>query len=104
MSYGRIGNKLLQRERLILLEIGADKIDSASVFVDYLNEVYGFSKSSVWYNLNRLKGRGLLDFASRDNPGRRLELTCEGLSLLPGMAQERRELMDAYSMGVLART
>ncbi len=91
--------RLLQREELILLEIGNDRIDSASAFVDYMHESYGFSKSSVWYNLNRLKEKGILDFASRDSPGKSLELTGMGRASLPIVAQERRYLMTAYSSG-----
>ncbi len=90
-------DKLLQRERLILLEIGDDRIDSASAFVDYMHEVYSFSKSSVWYNLNRLKCKGLLDFASRAEPGKLLELTESGRGYLSGGVLEKRELLGRYS-------
>ncbi len=72
-------SRLIQREQLIVLEVGRDEIDSASAFVDYINSEYGFSKSSVWYNLNRLKEKGMLDFANRDEIGKPLVLTSGGL-------------------------
>lgn len=71
-----------KREQLVLLEIDIDKIDSASGFVDYMRSSYGFSKSSLWYNLNRLKEKGMLDFASREEPGKFLALTRQGLRTL----------------------
>lgn len=70
--------KLSKREQLVILEIGGDQIDSASGFVNYMSEAYGFSKSSVWYILNRLKEKHIVDFASKDEPGKRLELTDGG--------------------------
>lgn len=92
-----IGVKLLRREKLILIEIGRDEIDSASAFVDYMQEVYGFSKSSVWYNLNRLREKGVLDFASKDAPGKRLGLTGAGAAALPGLFRDKREIMERFS-------
>lgn len=96
-----IEGKLLGREKLILIEIGRDEIDSASAFVDYMHEVYGFSKSSVWYSLNRLKGKGMLDFASRDAPGKRLGLTGTGMAALPSVFQERKEIMQVFGGGAM---
>ena len=72
--------RLSQRERLIVMEIGLDSIDSASAFVSYINESYGFSKSSVWYNLNRLKEKGAVDFATKEEPGKQLMLTKAGVA------------------------
>jgi DNA-binding PadR family transcriptional regulator len=71
-------SRLTKREQLVVLEIAGDPIDSASAFVSYISESYGFSKSSVWYNLNRLKEKGVLDFATRDEPGKTLTLTKQG--------------------------
>lgn len=93
--------RLLRRELLILLEIGKDRIDSASSFVDYMHGEYGFSKSSLWYNLNRLKEKGFLDFATRDNPGRVLKLSERGVGTLPVAEHERRELASMYSMATM---
>ncbi|MDE1857401.1 MAG: hypothetical protein KGH98_04995 [Candidatus Micrarchaeota archaeon] len=74
--------KLSKREQLIVLEIGSDRIDTASGFVNYMEESYGFSKSSVWYNLNRLKEKKVLDFASKERHGEPLALTKAGMSSL----------------------
>ncbi len=73
------GLKLTEREQLVLIEIGKDKIDSASSFVSYISEEYGLSKSSAWYVLNRLKDKGIVDFASKDELGKPLALTAYGL-------------------------
>ncbi|MCW6159889.1 MAG: hypothetical protein LVQ95_02255 [Candidatus Micrarchaeales archaeon] len=76
----KVAAGLSQRERLIVMEIGLDSIDSASSFVGYMSESYGFSKSSVWYNLNRLKEKNVLDFATKDEPGKLLALTKVGVA------------------------
>lgn len=73
-----------------MFEIGRDRIDSASSFVNYVYEVYGFSKSSVWYNLNRLKELGILDFANKDEVGKPLCLTRAGLNEMGGIALGNR--------------
>ncbi len=73
---------LTKRERLVMIEIGRDRIDTASAFVSYMSESYGFSKSSVWYNLKRLKDKDVLDFATKEEQGKPLTLTGRGLSLL----------------------
>ncbi len=78
-------SRLTKREQLLVLEIGEDAIDSASAFVTYMSDSYGFSKSSVWYNLNRLKQKGVLDFASKDEMGKPLGLTREGVAQLRSM-------------------
>lgn len=87
-------SRLTRREQLLVLEIGMDQIDSASSFVGYISEAYGFSKSSVWYNLNRLKEKGMVDFASRDEPGKTLSLTREGSCELRAMERTGARLED----------
>ncbi len=95
LDYGK--TRLLKKGQLILVEIGRDEINSASGFVDYLEEAYGFSKSSVWYDLNRLKELGLLDFATKESPGRRLSLTKEGLVELGRLGQQKHQIIDRFS-------
>ena len=94
--------RLIRREQLILAEVGVDRIDSASSFVDYLCESYGFSKSSVWYNLKSLKRKGVLDFATKEEPGKPLALTAEGLSQFTALGSERNMLMEAFSSKEIA--
>jgi hypothetical protein len=89
--------RLIRREQLILAEVGRDRIDSASSFVDYLCESYGFSKSSVWYNLKSLKKKGVLDFATKEEQGKPLALTEEGLVQLAAIGSKRNMLMEAFS-------
>jgi DNA-binding PadR family transcriptional regulator len=86
--------KLSRREQLILLEIGYDAIDSASAFVGYMSEEYGFSKSSLWYNLKRLKERKLLDFATKDEPGKTLVLTRRGAEQLRTLVSSGMRIED----------
>ena len=90
--------KLTQRELLVLAEIGDDAIDSASSFVSYMNESYGFSKSSVWYNLNKLRELGLLEF----EPGSELRLTANGIAKHTALGSERSRLIDLFSSRFLA--
>lgn len=94
--------KLSRREQLIMLEIGNDRIDTASSFVDYLQENYGFSKSSSWYCLNRLKEYGLAEFANRYDPGKPLRLTKEGLDQLNILEHMRNELITHFSTSFLS--
>ncbi len=93
---------LTKREQLILLEIGNDAIDSASAFVGYLSEEYGFSKSSVWYNLNRLKEKGILSFASKDEPGIPLVLTRKGIDHLHALISVGMRVEDFAEMPAVA--
>jgi len=94
VSAGR--SRLIQREQLFLVEIGKDAIDSASAFVEYISSEYGFSKSSIWYNLNRLKEKGLLDFASKDDIGKPLMLTQEGLVELGKLGQSKNQIVESF--------
>ena len=89
-------SKLTLREQLVIIEIGFDKIDSASSFVEYISESYGFSKSSVWYNLNRLKEKGLLDFATREEIGKALRLTAAGTSGFLMLEKSQKEIVERF--------
>ncbi len=88
---------LSERERLMVLEIGNDKIDSASCFVEYMSYTYGISKSSVWYCLNRLKESGFVDFANRAEQGKPLALTKRGTSELAHLEHERNVIVERFS-------
>ena len=94
--------RLTEREQLVILEIGSDTIDSASSFVGYISDTYSISKSSVWYLLNRLKEKEMLDFASRDEPGKPLKLTKIGRSALEGINANGKDLMARYESVSLA--
>ena len=76
------------REQLLVLEIDRDAIDSASSFVDYISDEYGISKSSVWYNLNCLKEKGVITFADRQHQGVPLMLTRKGVEQLTAVAMQ----------------
>ncbi len=89
--------KLNRREQLLILEIGRDRIDTASSFVDYINSSYGFSKSSAWYCLNKLKEQGLVEFANREELGRPLMLTKEGSLELCSIEKSKGELLSYFS-------
>ncbi|MEM0149840.1 MAG: hypothetical protein QXW10_03020 [Candidatus Micrarchaeaceae archaeon] len=99
VSAGR--SRLIQREQLLVLEIGRDAIDSASAFVEYISSEYGFSKSSVWYNLNRLKDKGIADFASKEDVGKPLMLTPDGLVELQVLEPLRGRIAEAFSMQMM---
>ncbi len=94
--------RLTEREQLVILEIGSDAIDSASSFVGYISDTYSISKSSVWYLLNRLKEKGMLDFASKDELGKPLRLTQLGRSTLEGINAKGKDLMARYESVSLA--
>lgn len=87
MVYGRSEKvpQLSDRERLLMREVGSDRIDSASIFVEYISSEYSISKSSVWYSLNSLKDKGIVQFADRYSMGEPLVLTGTGLELLSGI-------------------
>jgi hypothetical protein len=88
---------LSQREQLIILEVDRDVIDSASSFVDYISDEYGISKSSVWYNLNCLKEKGVIDFADKQHQGKPLMLTRNGAGQLDALARRRSAVLEAFS-------
>jgi len=91
--------KLTRRELLVLAEIGDDAIDSASSFVSYMSESYGFSKSSVWYNLNKLRELGLVEF----EPHKELRLTANGIMRHNSLGSNKTRLIDMFSSMFLER-
>ncbi len=86
-----------KREQLLVLEIDRDVIDSASSFVDYISDEYGISKSSVWYNLNCLKEKGVVSFADRLHPGEPLMLSRKGVEQLVALQGRRPSILEAFS-------
>jgi DNA-binding PadR family transcriptional regulator len=88
---------LTQREQLIMIEIGSDSIGSASSFVEYMSDSYSISRSSVWYILKRLKDKRLLYFATREDPGRSLELTKEGMERLRLVERSKSEILNYFA-------
>ncbi len=95
--------RFTEREQLMLIEIGKDVIDTASSFVNYMSEEYGFSKSSVWYVLNKLKSYGVVDFASKEEIGKGMSLTSRGLEQLRRMGPQRNTILDRFSDRFLCR-
>lgn len=93
--------KLGRREQLIMLEIEKDHIDTASSFVEYMEENYGFSRSSTWYCLNRLREQGLAEFANKEQMGKPLSLTKQGLAELGKLQVNRNELVNSFSNSFL---
>lgn len=89
--------KLSEREQLLLVEIGGDEIDTATSFVNYINEEYGFSKSAIWYNLNQLKQDGLVEFANKDETGKPLTLTKDGMRALDTLNVVKNALVERFS-------
>jgi len=77
------------KEEMLISEIGLDHITSATSFVDYIYEKYGFSKSGVWYTLKKLKQKGLIDFAEKGEEYKPLELTRTGISVVRSTVQAR---------------
>ncbi len=70
-----------EKELIIMTELGYDEIATATSFVDYLCEKYGFSRSSIWYNLKRLKEKDVLDFAQKGET-KPISLTRKGVGKL----------------------
>lgn len=89
--------KFSRREQLIMIEIDKDSIDTASSFVEYLKDNYGFSRSSSWYCLNNLKEQGVVAFANKDEMGKPLSLTKTGLEALSKLNTSRNELITHFS-------
>lgn len=105
MVYGRTEKFAFgERERLIILEIGNDRIDSASSFVEYISSEYSISRSSVWYTLNSLKDKGIVHFADRFSMGEPLVLTDTGLGVLPGIRSKHERQVPDHSIVMLNRT
>ncbi len=98
------GLMLTKREQLIMLEIGLDGISSASSFVEYMEESYRISRSSVWYALKRLKERNLIDFATRDEVGKSLGLTRHGRDALQVVERSKAEILKYFTGAVISET
>jgi DNA-binding MarR family transcriptional regulator len=85
-------------EQLIVLEIGRDRIDTANSFVEYICEMYALSKSTVWYNLKKLKESGTLTFATKEERGRMdLALTKRGIEMLKRIEPRRAQMESRFS-------
>ncbi|MGC8587232.1 MAG: hypothetical protein ACP5K9_03025 [Candidatus Micrarchaeia archaeon] len=78
-----------QKEEILVSEIGLDHITSATAFVDYVSDKYGFSRSGVWYTLKKLKQKGMVDFAEKGEQYRPLELTRSGIATVRSVVQAR---------------
>ena len=98
------GSRLTRREQLVIVEIGLDSIASASSFVEYMSDSYGFSKSSVWYILNRLKDKGIVDFATKGEPGKALGLTRPGREELQMVAASKNEILEHFTSKGIRQT
>ncbi len=96
------GVMLSRREQLIMLEIGVDSISSASSFVEYMEESYSISKSSLWYTLKRLKERNLIDFATKDEPGKSLVLTQQGRNCLSVVERSKIDILRYFTGTVVS--
>lgn len=96
------GVMLTRREQLVMIEIGIDSISSASSFVEYMEESYRISRSSVWYTLKRLKERNLIDFASRDELGKSLGLTRQGRECLQVVERSKTEILKYFTGAVVS--
>lgn len=84
-------------EQLIILEIGYDLIPSASSFTEYVSNIYGFSKSTVWYNLKNLKNKNVLNFATKINPKQILALTKKGIRHLGPIKKEKISIINYFN-------
>ncbi len=83
--------RLSEREQLFILEIGSDVIDSASRFVNYIDEIYGIAKSSSWYCLKKMKELSLLHFDSKvEHMSDGLFLTNRGKDILHSLIRTVR--------------
>ena len=87
------------KDEVILAEIGYDHITTATSFVEYLYEKYGFSKSSVWYNLKKMKKGAVLDFAEKGEEGKPLYLTRKGVEILRTRLSKKAAVVGRISMG-----
>ncbi len=90
----------VSKDMVILSEIGLDEMTSATPFVDFLHEKYGFSKSGVWYTLKKLKKEGLLDFTEKGEEYRPLKLTKSGLDCLRESLSRAREAGRRNGSGI----
>ncbi len=99
-----LGEMLTRREQLVMLEIGIDSIGSASSFVEYMSDSYRISRSSVWYLLKRLKEKNLLDFATKEEPGKSLELTKQGRECLMLVQRSKTDILEYFTGAALQQS
>ncbi len=95
---GEYNKKICNKcEQLIILEIGYDSIATASSFVTYISNVYGFSKSTIWYNLKNLKNKHILNFATRQDPKEYLSLTKSGARYFDIIQKQKLRITNYFN-------
>jgi predicted transcriptional regulator len=71
-------NRRLNEKEKIILEEAAKNNTNVTKLVSHISKAHGFSKTSVWYNLKKLKEDGLLIFGDCDKKGINVKLTLLG--------------------------
>jgi len=67
---------LNKKQKFLLLEAyKLDRKTTVTRFVNYVCKQHGFSKTTTWYNLKKLKSLGLVDFGTFFSRGSALTLT-----------------------------
>ena len=81
-------HRLNEKEKIILAE-AAENSSNVTKLVCHIAKNRGFSKTSIWYNLRKLKHDGLLIFGDCNNKGINVQLTFLG-SLIHNNGNNRR--------------
>ena len=71
-------SRRLNKKELIILDEAAKNSTNVTKLVCLISKNYGFSKTSIWYNLKKLKQDGLLVFGDSDCKGIDVQLTFLG--------------------------
>lgn len=70
-------HRLNDKEKIILEE-AAKNSTNVTKLVCIISKNYGFSKTSIWYNLKKLKEDGLIEFGDSEKKGIDVKLTFLG--------------------------
>lgn len=92
-----VNHRLNKKEKLILKEISKNN-GNATKFVSFISKKYGFSKTSVWYNLRKMKDSGLIVFGNSKKRGIKTRITFLGLLVENKSMNNIREVYEQWEM------
>jgi len=88
-----VNQRLNKKEKLILKEMCNNNGNHCiTKFVSFISEKYGFSRTSVWYNLRKMKNSGLIVFGSSEEKGIKARITMLGLLIENSEMYESRNI------------
>jgi len=90
-----VNHRLNEKEKLILNEICKNKTN-VTRFVSIISKKYGFSKTSIWHNLRKMKNSGLITFGNSKERGIKARVTFLGMLVENNSMNSVREVYEEW--------